>query len=262
MRASLLVAAIVTATPLLAQATGNLTGRVVDDRTDQPIAGVEVTIAERSRATVTDSLGRFILRGVTAGRHLVQLRKLGWQPLSASIRVVDGEGPEETLRLVAGPTTLARIETFATPLDRRLAAFEAHRQEKNGGTFLTADAMEKEAGRPLPDILQSVRGVNIVRGPSGAAWFATRRGYDSIRLLPDVTPGDRLKGASAGLCYAAVVVNSVFVYRGADGEELFDLNSLQPSRILGIEVYRGGATMPLEYNTTRSTCGLLVIYTK
>ena len=59
-----------------------------------------------------------------------------------------------------------------------------------------------------------------------------------------------------------MVINDVFVYRGGDGEELFDLNSLQPSRILAIEIYRGGSTMPLEYNSARSTCGLLMIYTK
>jgi hypothetical protein len=29
-----------------------------------------------------------------------------------------------------------------------------------------------------------------------------------------------------------------------------------------VEVYNGGASMPAEYNATRSTCGLLVIWTK
>ncbi len=43
---------------------------------------------------------------------------------------------------------------------------------------------------------------------------------------------------------------------------VFDLNTLAPNEVLAVEVYKGGATMPLEYNTTRKTCGLLVIYTK
>ncbi|MCC6772351.1 MAG: carboxypeptidase regulatory-like domain-containing protein [Gemmatimonadaceae bacterium] len=260
--AALLLATLAVTSPLASQSTGTLAGRVVDDRTEQPIAGVEVTVAALSRSTVTDSLGAFILGDVATGRYLVQLRKLGFQPISASIAVTGANAPRQTLRLVAGTPTLTKVETYASPTDRRLAAFEEHRRGKYGGTFLTADMLEKEAGRPLADVLQPVRGVDIVRGPSGASWFATRRGYDSIRLMPTVTPGDRLKGASAGLCYAAVVINDVFVYRGADGEELFDLNTLQPSRILALEIYRGGSTMPLEYNATRSTCGLLVIYTK
>lgn len=260
--AVLMIAAMLLASRLPAQATGTLAGRVVDDRSEHPLSGVEVSIAALTRSTVTDSLGKFVLREVATGRYLVQLRKIGFQPLSASISITGPDGPEQTLRLVAGATALAKVETFATPLDRRLAAFEAHRQEKNGGTFITAEAMEKEVGRPLADVLQSVRGVDIVRGPSGATWFGTRRGIDSFRNMPGVTPGDRMKGASAGFCYAAVVINGVFVYRGGDGEELFDLSTLQPTRILGIEVYRGGATMPLEYNATRSTCGLLVIYTR
>lgn len=59
-----------------------------------------------------------------------------------------------------------------------------------------------------------------------------------------------------------MIVNNVFVYRGNANEELFDISSLAPTDILAIEVYKGGATMPLEYNATRSTCGLMVIWTK
>jgi hypothetical protein len=111
-------------------------------------------------------------------------------------------------------------------------------------------------------VLQAVSGADIVRGRGGNAYFATRRGYDSFMNMPRVTKWDQARGANPALCYAAVVVNDVFVYRGDDGEELFDVNSLAPTDILGVEVYKGGAAMPLEYNAMRKTCGLLVIFTK
>lgn len=50
--------------------------------------------------------------------------------------------------------------------------------------------------------------------------------------------------------------------RGDEEEEIFGVNSLAPTDVLGVEVYKGGATMPLEYNATRKTCRLLVIFTK
>ena len=59
-----------------------------------------------------------------------------------------------------------------------------------------------------------------------------------------------------------MVVNGIFVYRGEPDELLFDLNQLSPTDVLAVEVYNGGASMPAEYNATRSTCGLLVIWTR
>jgi hypothetical protein len=69
-------------------------------------------------------------------------------------------------------------------------------------------------------------------------------------------------GAQINLCYSAVVLDGAFVYQGQDGETLFDLNSIEPSSIAGIEIYTSTATIPAKYNGTRSTCGLVVIWTK
>ena len=259
--ASALAFAMLLASPAPAQSAGALTGRVVHDRTDQALAGVEVSIPAMFRTAGTDSSGRFVFRDVPAGRHEVVLRKVGFQPSSTTITIPVADGPEPVLRLAAITTELSKVYVVTSPADRRLAAFERHRNTRMGGSFLTAAQLEQEHGRKLSDVLQAVGGADIVRLRGGAAFFATRRGYDSFMNMPGVSAGDRARGASPGLCYAAVVVNDVFVYRG-DGDELFDLNSLDPTDILAVEVYKGGATMPLEYNATRKTCGLLVIYTR
>jgi CarboxypepD_reg-like domain/TonB-dependent Receptor Plug Domain len=260
--AALAVYAMLLAAPLSAQTTGALTGRVVHDATNQPVSGVEVSIPAISRSTVSDSSGRFALRDIAAARYQLVLRKVGFQPLSPTITIAGVDGPEQILRLAPISTELSKVVVAATMAERRLASFEEHRRARIGGSFLTVEQLEKERGRSLSDVLQSVSGADIVRLGSGTAYFATRRGYDSIMNMPGVSAGDRMRGASPGLCYAAVVVNNVFVYRGEGGDELFDLNSLAPTEILAIEVYKGGATMPLEYNATRKTCGLLVIFTK
>lgn len=259
--AALLLCAALLAATLPAQEPGALRGRVVDDRTGQPLSGVEVTIPATARSATTDSSGAFALRDVATGRHEVVVRKVGYQQATATITVTGAADPAQLLRLVPVATDLAKVYVTAPETNRRLQAFEAHRAARMGGSFLTAAELEKERGRSLGDVLQRVLGTDIVRGRGGQAWFATRRGYDSIRYLPQISETDRQRGASSGLCYAAVVLNNVFVYRGT-GDDLFDVNSLAPDEILAIEVYRGGATMPLEYNATRSTCGLLVIYTK
>lgn len=257
----LALCALLLASRAPAQSTSALTGRVVDDRTGQSLAGVEVSIAAISRSVSTDSSGQFALRHIASGRYQVALRKVGYQHSATTITITGADGPEQLLRLAPAPTELSRVYVVTAPTDRRLASFEAHRNARMGGSFLTAAQLEKERGRALADVLQAVSGADIVRIRGGGAFFATRRGYDSFMNMPRVSAGDRMRGASTGLCYAAVVVNDVFVYTG-DGEELFDLNSLAPTDILAVEVYKGGATMPLEYNATRKTCGLLVIFTK
>ena len=261
-RAALTLGVTLLASYLPAQTTGALTGRVVNDRTGQPLAGVEVSVPAVSRSASTDSTGAFALRDLAVGRYQVGLRKLGFQQSSTTITITGADGAEQLMRLAEASTELSKVYVVAPATDRRLASFEAHRAARNGGSFLTAAQLEKERGRPLADVLQAVSGADIVRLRGGAAFFATRRGYDSFMNMPRVSAGDRARGASPGLCYAAVVVNSVFVYRGDESEELFDLTSLAPTDILAVEVYKGGATMPLEYNAMRKTCGLLVLYTK
>ncbi|MDP1891768.1 MAG: TonB-dependent receptor [Gemmatimonadaceae bacterium] len=259
--AALMLCASLLAATLPAQVPGALRARVVDDRTGQPLSGVEVTITATSRAATTDSSGAFTLRDVALGRHEVVLRKVGYQQLSTAITSTASTDSAQPLRLVAVAAELAKVVVTTPVVNRRLLAFEAHRAERLSGSFLTAAELEKERGRSLGDVLQRVMGTDLVRGYGGQAWFATRRGYDSIRYLPQISETDRQRGASSGRCYAAVVLNSVFVYRGT-GDDLFDVNSLAPDEVLAIEVYKGGASMPLEYNAPRSTCGLLVIYTK
>jgi hypothetical protein len=164
--------------------------------------------------------------------------------------------------LQPAPVELGRVSVTATAPDRRLVSFEEHRKGQLGGSYLTADQLAKEKGRTLAEVLAPTLGADLVRGRAGAAFFATRRGYDSINLMPRVTAADRGRGAAAGTCYAAVVVNGIFVYRGERDEQLFDLNQLSPADVLAVEVYNGGASMPAEYNATRNTCGLLVIWTR
>ncbi len=260
--ASRALCALLLASPMAAQTTGALRGRVVNERTSQPVAGVEVSMPAISRAVITDSTGAFAIRDLAPARYEVVVRKLGFQPTAATITISGADDPEQILRLVPALTELSKVVVASTAVDRRLASFEEHRSAYKGGSFLTAEQLDKEKGRALVDVLQKVGGADIVRLGSGSAYFATRRGYDSFMNMPTVSAGDRMRGAPPGLCYAAVVVNNVFVYRGESSDELFDLNVLAPTNVLAIEVYKGGATMPLAYNATRKTCGLLVIFTK
>ncbi|WP_275828018.1 carboxypeptidase-like regulatory domain-containing protein [Roseisolibacter sp. H3M3-2] len=96
-RGALLLVALAAA-PAAAQPPGHadhtVTGRVRDDRTDAPVAGVSVEVfADISApgpprwATRTTDAGEYRLAGVPAGRWWLRLRRTGyfpaWRPLQA-----------------------------------------------------------------------------------------------------------------------------------------------------------------------------------
>jgi TonB-linked SusC/RagA family outer membrane protein len=81
--------AVLGAAPLLAQEAATVRGRVVDDATKQPIAGVMVTVAGRSALTGDD--GTYVITGVRTGNHYVRARRIGYAPAASPITVVSNE---------------------------------------------------------------------------------------------------------------------------------------------------------------------------
>src|SRR5688572_12956367 len=79
---SLLVACVVLAAPMHAQApaSATLTGQVVDGKTGQTLSDVGVQIVGTTRGVQTGIDGRFRFLDVPAGTLTIQLRRIGYQP--------------------------------------------------------------------------------------------------------------------------------------------------------------------------------------
>lgn len=76
--------------PLRAQApTGMVRGRVVDEATQQPLAGVMITVAGRGALTGSD--GRYVLTGVRTGTDSVRSRRIGYAPAAQAVTVAANE---------------------------------------------------------------------------------------------------------------------------------------------------------------------------
>jgi hypothetical protein len=61
--------------------TGHITGNVVDKQSQVPIPGVNITILQSTRGTISDTQGRFTLDQVPVGRVDVQFSFVGYEPL-------------------------------------------------------------------------------------------------------------------------------------------------------------------------------------
>ncbi len=249
-----------------AQRSAVLIGSVVTDSTDAPIGGAEVGIAANRLLVFSDSAGHFRLGAIPPGRHLVTVRKIGYAPSSAmiSFHLADSSEADFVLVPLSRPASMLAADTVLAkhaPIAAKLIDFE-RRRASGIGRFLTAAQITKLNAQQLSEILVTLPGPKIYKGgASSAAWVAGGRGARS-NTLTSVSRADRLRGAPETPCWAAVRVDGVLVYSARAGEQLFDINSVLASEIVAIEFYNGFAEIPPEFSGTRSTCGLLLIWTK
>lgn len=66
------------------QDTGELRGVVVDAKTDNPLAGIEVSFVQIDFSARTDSLGRYAITNIPPGRYTLLVKGDGFKPALAS----------------------------------------------------------------------------------------------------------------------------------------------------------------------------------
>jgi len=238
-----------------------LHGTVVSEA-NAPLSNADVAIPALSRNGLSDSLGRFRIVDIAAGTYDVRVRRLGYAVLTTTVEFKPGQVVERTLKLTR-LVTLDTLSVVATPYDRMLREFEDNRRLGLGKFWTRAD-LEKLEGFQMSSILSQVTGTRVVRGKGTSAWVARSRGVytlggtDASRRIPSWF--DRGLGAPPYQCYCDVYVNGVAVYSGRREEPLFNINSLAPADIEGVEFYARSAQTPARYSRLDSPCGVLVIW--
>ena len=211
---------------------------VVRDTLGLAIAGAEVTVEGSAVRAVSDESGAYHLREVDVGTRRLRVRRLGFRQA-----VVDVEVPEhglsdvdiQLLQLVqqlAPVAVLARRDAF----ESRLEGFY-ERRDRKVGHFVSRERIERTHSFSFTDLLREIPGV-------------------TIRSIGSITKAVRLRGAS---CPPLVFLDGV----PATAAE-FDLESIDPGMVEGIEVYAGSATVPAEFAGSRNLdrCGVVAIWSR
>ncbi|MEQ9398651.1 MAG: carboxypeptidase regulatory-like domain-containing protein [Longimicrobiales bacterium] len=227
---------------------GRLVGRVVDVGSEQPLADVRVGLPDISMETLTDQDGRFAFGSVPPGRHRVDFEGLGYAPRTDTISVVAARTSDARVAMTVDPLELEPVDVV---VERRELVLENRgfyqRREMTSGTFVDREDIEAWGPSEATDIFRRINGARIRLAnpldPLSSAVILTR----SI--------GDRVP------CYPSVYLDGILVHRSGDTPAM--LNQLvRPDRVAGIEVYRGGASVPVEYGGTSGACGVLVVWTR
>jgi hypothetical protein len=255
---------------------------VRDGRSSAPLPGAEVTIATLELTTRTNEQGRYALDGVAAGRHVVIVRRLGYDSASATLPFSGADTVTRDFALSSIGQPLPAVPVAAAPEPVPSAKLREFERRRRGGIgrFLSPHDLEKLEGQQMSDVVSRFPGLVVVRasGTSGrmsgnAAFVASSRGASTI---------EHQSALFGRKCPVAIWLDGVPVYRGNDriaaGPAIsrgggasappspsappFDINSIMTTQVTAMEFYSGPAQMPAELNVTQGTCGALVIWTK
>jgi hypothetical protein len=224
--------------------TGVVALQVIDDETDAPLPGVRVSILGDSAERLTDERGRAVLAVKRDGRLPVVLRRLGYMPGSVMADVSSTDTTRLTFAMSRVAQTLATVAVNEKALANSpmLAAFERRRLLGSGSSrYVTREDIEQLRPLRLSDVIRTIPSVTLM--------------MDGTKPIPMNRRGISLGGLGCGYQI------------GVDGHLMeggFDMNSVEPAEVYGVEVFPGPATVPMEYRSSRrsSGCGLIMIWTR
>ena len=237
---------------------GALVGTVLTERTEKPVVDAEIALTGLTISVRSDSAGNFSMLDVPVGTYQLTVRALGYAAFSGTFTFRDNITLSRDFILKRTSNTLATVDVTArafAPARSPLAEFD-ERRVLGLGRYLTRDVFEKADGRKLTDVLiGAIPGIIAVANNSERSIAANNRGNISLSNKPG-------QAGKKTACYVQVVIDNIVRYRSTPGETLFDIDSVDPITIAGIEFYTVSQT-PLQFNSTGGApCGTMVIWTK
>jgi hypothetical protein len=233
-----------------------ISGLVVVDSSNEPIAGATVSVLDVGRTVFTNFDGEFRLPTVAPGRHVLDIRRIGYAPAHDSVLVPASGGLTVTAQLNRLPVLLDSVSVRAArPTSSYLDEFYS-RRKMGLGHFIDSVELRKAgdnrgfatyiAGR-IPGLR-----VKLKKGAGDVTYLTSSRAQCSGRAFT-------CNGMTA--CPISLYVDGlpVFVPNYTGGGPP-DLDDYRLEEYAAVEFYAGGATVPEQYNVTGSSCGVMLLW--
>src|SRR5437588_753117 len=222
------------------QATGTVRGRVTNAATQQPLAGVWVTVGKRAAVTRAD--GGYVVSDVPAGPDTVHARLIGYAPATQPVTVAGGDTVTVDLAMTPRAVNLASVVVVGYGTKRAgditTSASQLRAEDFNTGTITSPQQLieDKIPGVQVVDNNEPCGGLSIrVRGTASVTAFS-----EPLYVVDGVPLGT---GSGGGLS------------AGRD-----PLNFINPNDIASITVLKDAASAAI-YGTNASN-GVVLITTK
>ena len=289
-----LALAVVLPKILIAQETGQVTGRVTAEGA-RPLPSVAVSIDSARLGAMTENEGRYTIAGIPAGRHMLRVRRIGYGRDSQSVTVAAGQTTTADFALVPQAVVLDQVVSigYGTTTRRDLTGSVAivtaeDFQTKAAPTVTLSAGLQGKAagvqvvsnsGLPGGGLRVRVRGTGSITANSEPLYvidgLPAEQGSSSsnpqsnplISLDPnDVESIEILKDASATAIYGARGANGVVLIttrRGTRGGSRVTMEAGYGAQQITkkIPVLTGPQFMQLS-NEARANAGRTLLYTQ
>jgi hypothetical protein len=228
-----------------------VSGRVVDDRTDQPLAGARVSLLNRRERRVgsaqTAEDGTFHLEVPAADGFTLRAERTGYQGSeSSSMELNPDDSVRVELRLATDAVVLAPLTVTAGPpllvRDRQLAGFEWRRRSQPFGRYMGTEEIRRLNAFHPSDVLQQVPHVRV------------EGNFDRVVTLP-------VRGGTFGgsrRCVPNLYVDGIAVRLNG-----ITIDQVVSGNLAAVEVYPSPASAPGEFPARENPfCGVVVIWTE
>ncbi|WP_169304755.1 TonB-dependent receptor [Chloroherpeton thalassium] len=160
--------------------SGEISGKVLDSKTDEAMAGVTLVLEGTTLGTVTDAAGRYKIANVPAGEQTILARFIGYQTQKRTITIQENAKLVLNFYLTESAVTAAAIEVVATkerqaPEDPRTSLFRIEPKQ----TKVLAGGAE--------DVLRSLQAIPgvLAQNDFSSQLFVRGSGPDQNLMLMD-----------------------------------------------------------------------------
>jgi hypothetical protein len=232
-----------------AQETGSIAGYVTGED-GRPLISAHVAVVGERAATITDGRGHFSLRGMDAGRHVIEVSFLGYRTERFEVTVASPGAQQLDVALEVAALQLEGVRVGVPTGNGFSASMQGFEERRARGTghFFSSREIAAMQPRLVTDVLRRVPGF-AVEGSGGN--FGTGQRAQTARSTGI---------AGARPCPVLYYLNGQpFPLPRDMGINHF----VRPDEIAGIEVYSGTSRVPPQFasSISNSRCGVVVIWT-
>jgi hypothetical protein len=211
--------------PVPSAITAEISGRVVDTL-GRGVEGARIASEDGRNVALSRADGTFELAGIPAGSRGINVRKLGFHPVSQPVDVPPGGARDVEVQL---SVYVPVLETVRITAQRNISLERvgfASRRRSGVGSYLGPDEIERRNPYRLNDLLRTMPGLRTYYGSSGEPVVTGRRGeclryyLDGNRWFENGDTPDRfITGREVGAVelYSAMTAPPQFVGLSRDG---------------------------------------------
>lgn len=230
------------------QEDGTIGGQVLDQSTNQPLVGVQMSVVGTNLGALTNQEGRFLIRNVPAGERDVRATLIGYSRLTQTVNVPAGGTADLDFTLRESAIELEGVVVTATG--------QQQRRREVGSTVanISVEDVNLAPVSSFSQLLQSrAPGVSVLQsaGTTGTGARVRIRGSNSISLSNE--PMLIVDGVQVDNSAESFTV-------GLGGQSISRLNDINPEDIANVEILKGPAASAL-YGTAAAN-GVIQITTK